>query len=112
MRRMRMAALVAAMMMTVMSSASTLDVSGKVIDENGDPMPYVNVVLLSLPDSAFVQGNVTDEQGMFRIVTNKNDGLLKLSCMGYETQYVKIHEADGMTFQMSVDSRMLSEVVV
>ena len=112
MRRMRMAALMAALMMTMMSSATTLDVSGKVIDENGDPMPYVNVVLLSLPDSAFVQGNVTDEQGMFRIVTDKSDGLLKLSCMGYETQYVKIHEADGMTFQMAVDSRMLNEVVV
>ena len=112
MKRMRMAALIAALMMTVMTSAKTLDVSGKVIDENGEPMPYVNVVLLSLPDSAFVQGNVTDEQGMFRIVTDKSDGLLKLSCMGYETQYVKIHEADGMTFQMAVDSRMLNEVVV
>ena len=109
---MRMAVLMAALMMTMMTSAKTLDVSGKVIDENGDPMPYVNVVLLSLPDSAFVQGNVTDDQGNFRIVTDKNDGLLKLSCMGYETQYINIHKADGLTIQMAVDARMLNEVVV
>ena len=112
MKKMKMAVLMTALMMIMMASAKTLDVSGKVIDENGDPMPYVNVVLLSLPDSAFVQGNVTDEQGIFRIVTDKNDGLLKLSCMGYETQYIKIHEADGLTIQMAVDSKILSEVVV
>ena len=52
----RFAALMAAMMMTMTSSAKTQDWGGRVIDEKGEPMPFVNVVLLSLPDSAFVQG--------------------------------------------------------
>ena len=43
----RLMALMAAMMMTLTSSAKTQDWGGRVIDENGDPMPYVNVVLLS-----------------------------------------------------------------
>ena len=65
----RFAALMAAMMMTMMMSAKTQDWGGRVIDEKGEPMPYVNVVLLSLPDSAFVQGAMTDELGLFKIVT-------------------------------------------
>ena len=66
----RFAVLMAAMTMTMTSFAKTQDWSGRVIDEKGEPMPYVNVVLLSLPDSAFVQGAMTDEQGMFKIVTD------------------------------------------
>ena len=47
----RFAVLMAAMMMAVMTFADTQDWGGRVIDEKGEPMPYVNVVLLSLPDS-------------------------------------------------------------
>lgn len=40
---------------------------GKVVDEKQVSVPYANVVLLSLPDSTFVQGTVTDEQGNFAL---------------------------------------------
>ena len=106
----RLAALMAAVLMSMTVCAKTQDIGGKVIDEKGEPMPFVNVVLLSLPDSAFVQGAMTDEQGMFNIVTNVNEGLLKLTCVGYETQYVKA--AQGLTIQMKEDSQLLNEVVV
>ena len=56
----RFAALMAAMMMTIIAFADTQDWGGRVLDEKGEPMPFVNVVLLSLPDSAFVQGATTD----------------------------------------------------
>ena len=61
MMNLRLMAIVATMMMTMMSFAKTKDVSGRVIDEQGQPLPFVNVVLLSLPDSTFIQGAVTDE---------------------------------------------------
>ena len=38
---------------------SAQTVSGKLIDENSQPLPYANVVLLSLPDSAFVNGTIS-----------------------------------------------------
>ena len=56
----RLAVLMTAMMMTMMSFAETQDFGGRVLDEKGEPMPYVNVVLLSLPDSAF---DHPDERG-------------------------------------------------
>ena len=52
----KMAALITALMITMTAYAKSQDVGGRVIDENGQPLPYVNVVLLSLPDSSFVQG--------------------------------------------------------
>ena len=100
----------AAMMMTMMSFAKTQDWGGRVIDEKGEPMPYVNVVLLSLPDSAFVQGAMTDEHGVFKIATNVNNGVLKVSSVGYQTLY--INAGEGITIQMKEDTQILGEVVV
>ena len=98
--------------MSMSAKAKTQDIGGKVIDENGQPLPYVNVVLLSLPDSAFVQGAMTDEQGIFNIVTNQSQGLLKLSSVGYETLFLEYKAANGLTIQMKEDTKMLTEVVV
>ena len=42
-------------------SLSAQTVSGKLIDENSQPLPYANVVLLSLPDSAFVNGTISTD---------------------------------------------------
>lgn len=98
------------MMMTMMSFAKTQDFGGRVLDEKGEPMPYVNVVLLSLPDSAFVQGAMTDEQGMFKIVTDISDGLFKVTSVGYQTLY--INAGNDLTLQMKEDTQLLKEVVV
>ena len=106
----KLAVLVAAMMMSMAMNAKTHDVSGNVIDEQGEPLAFVNVVLLSLPDSTFIQGAVTDAQGAFRIVTDKNEGLLRLTCIGYETVYVKA--ASGLTIRMKDDTQLISEVTV
>ena len=106
----RLAVLMAAIMMTMMSFAKTQDFGGRVLDEKGEPMPYVNVVLLSLPDSAFVQGAMTDEQGMFNIVTDIKQGLFKVTSVGYQTLYIKAGQ--DLTIQMKEDTQLLSEVVV
>ena len=106
----KMTALMAAMMMTMTSFAETQDWGGRVIDEKGEPMPYVNVVLLSLPDSAFVQGAMTDMDGVFKIVTDVNQGLFKVTSVGYQTLY--INAGEGLTIQMKEDTQLLSEVVV
>jgi len=106
----RLAALIAAMMMTMMSFAKTQDFGGRVLDEKGEPMPFVNVVLLSLPDSAFVQGAMTDDMGVFKIVTDISDGLFKVTSVGYQTLYIKAGQ--NLTIQMKEDTQLLKEVVV
>ena len=106
----RMAVLMAAIMMTMMSFAKTQDFGGRLLDEKGEPMPFVNVVLLSLPDSAFVQGSMTDIDGVFKIVTDVNEGLFKVTSVGYQTLYIKAGQ--DLTIQMKEDTQLLSEVVV
>ena len=106
----RLTAILALMMTTMTAQAKTQDWGGRVIDEKGEPMPFVNVVLLSLPDSAFVQGAMTDEQGMFKIVTDVSDGLFKVTSVGYQTLYIKAGQ--GLTIHMKEDSQLLNEVVV
>ena len=100
----------AAMVMTMTAQAKTQDFGGRVIDEKGEPMPFVNVVLLSLPDSAFVQGAMTDMDGVFKIVTDVNQGLFKVTSVGYETLYITA--GPDLTIQMKEDSQLLKEVVV
>ena len=106
----RFAVLMVAIVMTMTAQAKTQDWGGRVIDEKGEPMPFVNVVLLSLPDSTFVQGAMTDEQGMFKIVTNVTNGVFKVSSVGYQTLY--INAGEGLTIQMKEDTQILGEVVV
>ena len=106
----KMMACMATMMMSLTAQSKTQDFGGRVLDEKGEPMPYVNVVLLSLPDSAFVQGAMTDEQGMFNIVTDIKQGLFKVTSVGYQTLYIKAGQ--DLSIQMKEDTQLLSEVVV
>ena len=39
-------------------------VSGSLVDEKGNPVSFANVVLLSSKDSSFVQGTISNEQGI------------------------------------------------
>ncbi len=90
------------------------DVKGTVVDENGEPMSFVNVVLLSLPDSTFIQGATSDAEGIFNIVTPAQEGLLKISSVGYETQYYNTRDfAHGeILVQMRENDKILGEVTV
>ena len=56
--------------------------SGKVMDEKDQSLSYANVVLLSLPDSAFVTGTVSDESGSFTLKEYQNNLLLRVSSIG------------------------------
>ena len=100
----------AGILLPVCLSAQT--VSGKLIDENNQPMPYANVVLLSLPDSAFVTGMVSGEDGTFTLPVKQPNLLLRVSSIGYVTLYNKVEQADLGILQLLPDAQMLGEVVV
>ena len=108
----RITALMAVMMMALSAVAKTPDVNGKVVDENGEPMPFVNVVMLSMPDSAYVQGGITDEQGAFNLTALQNGGLVKISYIGYQTMYINSSAVDLGTIILQPEATLLGEVVV
>ena len=87
-------------------------VSGKLIDENKQPLPYANVVLLSLPDSTFVTGTVTAEDGTFSLNTTTPNQLVRISSIGYNTVYKPVQPANLGVIQLTSDTQQLGEVII
>ena len=88
------------------------NINGRIIDENAQPLPFANVVLLSLPDSTFVQGAVSDAEGLFSIKTEKTHGLLKVSSIGYVTQFINCQGGNMGDITLTSDQKMLNEVEI
>ena len=100
-------------MMCLMVIASTAqNISGRVIDEQAKPMPFANVVLVNRSDSAYIAGAVTKDDGSFSIATDNQDGLLKVSSVGYIIRYIDARQGNIGDIQMQPDTQMLGEVVV
>ena len=88
------------------------DVTGKIVNEKGEPLALANVVLLNRQDSAFVKGVVTGEDGCFDIGSSCKGGIIKVTSVGYKTAF-KIYDGNNAgVIRMSEDSKVLGEVVV
>lgn len=88
------------------------NIKGKIIDENGTPVEFANIVLLSLPDSTFIQGTVSDQNGVFMLEINEQKGVLRISSIGYVTAYRLCNAGEIGLIQLNSDTQILDEVVV
>lgn len=89
-----------------------LDWSGRVTDGQNRPLAYVNVVFLSLPDSAFIQGTITSEDGTFLLHTEQKRGVIRASFLGYQTAWVKMPVSGELHITLPEESTMLEEIEV
>ncbi|QKZ13423.1 SusC/RagA family TonB-linked outer membrane protein [Spirosoma sp. KUDC1026] len=80
--------------------------SGKVNDENAQPLSGANVVIKST-----TRGTSTDANGDFQIRANAGD-VLVVGHVGYVNQEIKIGNQTTFTISLVPDDRQLSEVVV
>lgn len=88
------------------------DIKGKIVDEKGEPLAFANVVLLNRQDSAFVKGVVSGEDGHFAINSACNNGIIKVTSVGYKTAWKDCTGENASMIKMVADSKMLGEVVV
>ena len=86
------------------------DWKGKVVDENGEPVPYANVAVLSKADSTVVCGAVTTDDGSFNIVTSETDGIMMVAMIGYRTVYLA--PTDGVVITLEADTAMLEGAAI
>lgn len=91
---------------------SAQTISGKLIDENSQPLPYANIVLLSLPDSVFVSGTISGEDGSFTLQATSDKGVVRISSIGYSTIYRPVVPANIGIVQLLSDAQQLDEVIV
>lgn len=86
-------------------------ISGSLVDEKGNPVSFANVVLLSSKDSSFVQGTISNEQGIFSIDQTSGNNILRISCLGF-IPVTKAYAQFPVTIVMYEDVNLLGEVVV
>lgn len=91
---------------------SAQTVTGKLIDENSKPLSYANVVLLSLPDSVFVSGTISGEDGSFTLEATSENQIVQISFLGYKIVYKPINPANIGIVQLVSDTQVLGNVVV
>lgn len=96
-----------------------ITVTGTVIDgDDKSPIGQATVQLLSLPDSAMVVGNVTNNNGVFSLSARPGKYVLRISFVGYLTQDKPLQlTANKPTVNMGTvvlptDAIMLGEAVI
>ena len=88
--------------------AQAVRVSGKVVDEDGQPLPGVSVVL-----KGTTTGVATDVNGEFILMVPKAEGaVLVFSFVGMKTQELPVTADRPMHVVMVADSEQMEEVVV
>ena len=86
--------------------------TGTIIDENRQPVPYANVYLLHPSDSTVIGGGVSNEAGVFVIPYEQSPVLARISYVGYKTVYKLCDQSEVGTIKMRPDNYTLNGVVV
>lgn len=105
-----MKSIVLSFMLTLASATLFAQTSFHVVtNEQNVALEFVNVSFLST-DSTVVGGTLTDRQGHFSYQNNVVPAKIRLSAVGYETQYIKAPYAD--TIKLEKTAVKLQEVTI
>ena len=99
-------ALFALLCMAIAASAQTITVSGKVTDQNGEPLPGAGVLI-----QGTTHGTTTDLDGNYSISCGK-DQSLEFSFIGYSTQTIAVGGRTKVDAKLANDANILDDVVV
>lgn len=82
-------------------------VSGTVIDDNGDPLPGVNIT-----EKGTTNGTTTDLDGHYTITVSGTGAVLTYSFIGYLTKEIAVGNQSTIDIKLTFDLMKLDEVVV
>lgn len=82
--------------------AQNINVSGKVVDETGEPVVGASLVLVG-NNTVYT---MTDLSGAYSISVPSN-GQLKVSCMGYQEKTVSVNGQKTLNIVLDSDSTLL-----
>lgn len=82
------------------------NVSGKVTDSSGAPLPGVTVVV-----KGSTLGNITDSNGNFSLTSIPSDATLQFSFIGMKTQEIKVGNQSKINLVLTEETIGLEEVV-
>ena len=85
---------------------------GRVLDDKGEPMEFVNIALLNVKDSSYVNGGVSNLSGDFVIPTDQQQVIARFSYVGYKTQYKRVNAGRMGNIRLFRDAYTLNRVMV
>ncbi|MGB0891052.1 MAG: outer membrane beta-barrel protein [Flavobacteriaceae bacterium] len=100
----------------ILSAVAQHSISGKIIDDQNQPLPYANIILYKIGKEATPKGTVSDENGNYSF-KNIASGKYKMavSTIGFKTEKVKEFQLNSdktFNFTLKEESQTLDEVVV
>jgi len=90
----------------VIFAQAKVNVTGKVLDQNGEPVIGANVV-----EAGTTNGSITDLDGNYTLSV-KPGSTLNISFIGYTTESVRVAKAGTYNVTLNEDNAMLEETVV
>lgn len=87
-------------------------ITGKIVDEQGNAIQFANVSMLQSKDSVFVKGVVSDENGSFILNTPHQNGIVKVTCIGYRTVFLNVTDDNLGVIVLKEESMTLGDVIV
>ncbi|MDE6480694.1 MAG: TonB-dependent receptor [Muribaculaceae bacterium] len=96
-----------AMLLAIPAFAQNVDVSGTVLDDQGEPLIGVTVMVEGTSN-----GTATDFDGNYSLKNVPSKGKLVFSYIGYAQQVIEVKGRDRIDVKMSEDSKALDELVV
>ena len=91
---------------TLSASQQRKTISGKVVDNTGEP-----VIGATVMEPGTNNGAVTDLDGLFSLEVSENATIL-VSCIGFADQTISTGNRSNFTIVLNVDNQLLEEVVV
>lgn len=90
-------------------------IQGKVLDEEKEPVEFVNVTLFNYKDSLYYTGSITDTLGKFELSAQKGKYLLQITMLGYN-KFSSTIEIENDTllsdFNLTKNTTKLNEIVI
>ena len=92
---------------TEIQQSSVVNISGKVTDELGFPIPGVTVSIKDLQ-----RGTTTNSEGTYSILNVPSNGVLTFTYIGFVNQSINVSNRTSIDVVLEENTTMLSEVVV
>lgn len=91
----------------IVEKLNEIQISGKVIDENGEGIPGVNIMVKGTQ-----QGTISEVTGNFSLDLPSPNSILVFSFVGYVSQEVKVANSTELVVKLLAKTNALDEVVV
>ena len=87
---------------------------GIVVDEDSEPIGFTNLCVIDKTDSTFIMGCASDADGRFKLRYHgdRENKLLRISSIGYETLILPFPPKDSITIILHETPNSINEVIV